>query len=230
MPGLGKLTAEAQLWRRRRVGNDIRLFAGIELDEKSVLESPVRIAPNTMVYGSSIGCYSYVGAHSVIQGATIGKFCSGAWGITVGASAHPLDRATTHTFPWRSQDGEFVKNEDLTAEPVRVGHDVWIGCDCVILSGVTIGNSAVIAAGAVVTHDVPAYAVVMGAPARVVRFRYDDAVRKRMSSLSWWDWPRDVLRQHVELFKAPLTDAVIAALEDLARSHAAETPEPIERA
>lgn len=229
MPGFGKLTAETKLWQRRRAGNDIRLFAGVEIDALSTLEPPVRISPNTMVYGSSIGCYSYVGARSVIQNAKIGRFCSGAWGITLGASAHPLDRATTHTFPWRPQDGGFVANLDLAADPVHVGHDVWIGCDSIVLSGLTIGNGAVVAAGAVVTHDVPEYAVVMGAPARIVRFRYDEAVRSRISGLHWWDWPRDVLQRHVELFKAPLTNTVIDALEEVAASRATGVREPLER-
>src|ERR1700686_1870992 len=226
MVGFGKLAVEARLWRRRQAGNDIRLFAGIEFDEATVLEPPVRVGQNTMIYGSKIGCYSYIGANSVVQAATVGRFCSSAWGITLGASAHPLDRATTHTFPWRSRDGGFVDDRELSVETLRMGHDVWIGCNAVVLSGVTIGNSAVIAAGSIVTRDVPAYTVVMGVPARAVRLRYDEALVTRLSALSWWYWPTEVLRKHVSLFQAPLTENIVEELEDIARLYKANVASP----
>jgi virginiamycin A acetyltransferase len=218
MPGFGRLAAEAGLWQRRKAGNDIRLFTGVEIDDSTVLEAPVRIGQNTMVYGSKIGSYSYVGANSVIQKTSLGRFCSGAWGISLGASSHPLNRATTHTFPWRSADGGFVEDRDLPVEISHIGHDVWIGCNAVVLSGVTIGNSAVIAAGAVVTRDVLPYTVVMGAPARAVRLRYDEALMIRLDALRWWDWPPDVLGKHVGLFQVPLSGDVVDELEQIAPS------------
>ena len=74
-----------------------------------------------------------------------------------------------------------------------VGHDVWIGFRATLLAGVTIGSGAVVAADAVVTRDVPPYAVVAGNPARVVRYRLPEPERERMLQLAWWDWPVEVV-------------------------------------
>ena len=87
------------------------------------------------------------------------------------------DREALHvnTFPNRSQ--------------IRIGNDVWIGCDVLILGGVAIGDGAVIGAGAVVAKDVPPYAVVVGNPARIVKYRFDEATIRKLLDIRWWDWP-----------------------------------------
>jgi len=96
------------------------------------------------------------------------------FGVLGGAFAHalPLER-----YPWR------------TARDTVVGHDVWVGAEALILPGVTIGHGAVIGTRAVVSRDVPDYAVVAGNPARIVRRRYDAANTARLLALAWWDWP-----------------------------------------
>jgi virginiamycin A acetyltransferase len=90
-------------------------------------------------------------------------------------------------------------------QPVKVGHAVWMGDPVVIVPGVTVGNGAVIAAGAVVTKDVPAYAVVGGNPARFIRWRYPEPIIALISDVEWWLWDDDRLRRHRDLFEIDLT-------------------------
>jgi virginiamycin A acetyltransferase len=216
MIGVERLAEERRLWKRKREGNRLRLFVGTEIDERSVLEAPVRIGRNTLISDSRIGRYSFIGDGSMVHAASVGRFCSGAWGITLGASAHPLDRATTHTFPLNQIDGGFVRGRNLVAEPVHIGHDVWIGCNAVVFSGIRIGDGAVVGAGAVVTHDVPDYTIVVGSPARPVRLRYDESLVERLSAVAWWNWPTGVLRENIALFQAPFNEHLLERLEHIA--------------
>ncbi len=218
MIGIKRLAEEARLWKRKRRGNRIRLFVGTEIDEATVLESPVRIGRHTMVCDSHIGRYSYIGEGSVVHAAVVGRFCSVAWGVTLGASAHHLDRATTHTFPWNAIDGGFVYERGLVPEPVHIGHDVWIGCNAIVLSGVTVGNGAVIGAGALVMDDVPDYAIVVGSPARTIRLRYDEPLVARLNAVAWWNWPRNVLRGNIKYFQMPFDEEVLQNLEGVSES------------
>jgi acetyltransferase-like isoleucine patch superfamily enzyme len=122
----------------------------------------------------------------------IGRFCSVARDVKVGDGNHPVDWVSTHPFTHvASYTGKPACMEDVAsiskAAPV-IGNDVWIGVNAVVLAGVTIGDGAVVAAGAVVTRDVPAYAVVGGVPAKVIRYRFSDAVISELQSLQWWDY------------------------------------------
>ncbi len=120
------------------------------------------------------------------------------FGILGGAFADALPLAD---YPWRG-------GGDIT-----IGHDVWLGTECLVLPGVTIGHGAVVGARAVVAKDVPPYAVVAGNPARVVRMRFDEATVARLLATAWWDWPAErVLRAIPALVKGD-----VAALEDVAR-------------
>lgn len=82
-----------------------------------------------------------------------------------------------------------------------MGNDVWIGSRVMVVGGVTIGDGAVIAAGAVVTKDVPPYAVVGGAPAKVIKYRFSEDIVKFLEELEWWNLPESELKKHIELFQ-----------------------------
>ena len=79
------------------------------------------------------------------------------------------------------------------AKPIHIGHDVWIGYGAIIMDGVTIGTGAVVAAAAVVTKDVPPYAIVAGVPARIIRYRFDDDTIRRLLESRWWDFPEEFI-------------------------------------
>jgi acetyltransferase-like isoleucine patch superfamily enzyme len=81
-----------------------------------------------------------------------------------------------------------------------IGNDVWIGNSVVIKGGVMIGDGAVVGAVAVVTHDVPAYAIVAGVPATIIKYRFDDEKIRRLLETKWWDWSDDEIRRNREFF------------------------------
>ncbi|TIX41061.1 MAG: CatB-related O-acetyltransferase, partial [Mesorhizobium sp.] len=90
-----------------------------------------------------------------------------------------------------------------TNGPIKLGHDVWIGTDAIVLSGVTIGDGAVIAARSVVARDVPPYAIVGGNPARIIKYRFPDPTIAAMQKIRWWDWPTERLMREKAAFDLP---------------------------
>lgn len=123
----------------------------------------------------------------------IGSFCAIATGakFIMNGANHRMDGVSAYPFvvfheSWRGLfEGEM---SFPTRGDTVVGNDVWLGYDCLVLPGVKIGDGAVVGARAVVTGDVPPYAVVAGNPARVVRTRFDEGAVKRLLALRWWDW------------------------------------------
>ena len=127
----------------------------------------------------------------------IGKFCSIACRakFLFNSANHTLSSLSTYPFPiffdeWGLEKSDVAAAWDRKGDIV-IGNDVWIGYEAVILAGVTIGDGAVIGARAVVTKDVPPYAIVGGVPARVIRSRFPEETVKALLRLKWWDWPAE---------------------------------------
>ena len=114
---------------------------------------------------------------------------------------HKLDAISTYPFPIFQQGWENAFNIfDLPVKgDIVVGNDVWFGYDALIKGGVTIGDGAIIAARAVVVKDVPAYAIVAGNPAKVVKMRFDDKTIERLLRISWWNWGIEKINRHLSL-------------------------------
>lgn len=130
----------------------------------------------------------YLG-HGCRERLVIGKFVQiarGSYFITSSAN-HPMTGFTT--YPFRIFKPETFGYKDLPVKDTVVGHDVWIGHEAAIMPGVTIGSGAIIAARAVVTRDVPPYAIVGGNPAAIIRMRYPAEVIEELLAIAWWDWP-----------------------------------------
>ncbi len=131
----------------------------------------------------------------------IGKFCSIACGakFLFNCANHTLKSLSTYTFPLFYEDWGLEKSDVATAwdnkGDIVIGNDVWIGYEAVIMSGVHIGNGAIIAARAVVTKDVPPYTIVGGIPARPIRKRFDEEVIRKLETLKWWDWSAEKIRR-----------------------------------
>ena len=106
---------------------------------------------------------------------------------------------STYPFPIFFEEWDLDRADVATAwdnkGDIVIGNDVWIGYEAVILSGVTIGDGAIIGARAVVTKDVAPYSIVGGVPAKEIRKRYDPQTIERLIQLKWWDWPEENIRQ-----------------------------------
>jgi virginiamycin A acetyltransferase len=128
---------------------------------------------------------------------TIGRYCAIAHRATFLMPAANHAMAGPSTYPFGIMGGAFAEALPLADYPWRgggditVGHDVWLGTECLVLPGVTIGHGAVVGARAVVTGDVPPYGVVAGNPARLARRRFDAATVEALLAIAWWDWPAE---------------------------------------
>ncbi|MBC2876494.1 MULTISPECIES: CatB-related O-acetyltransferase [Streptomyces] len=138
----------------------------------------------------------------------IGKYCAIAAGtrFLMAGAAHPTMGVST--FPFTMFGGTWTERtlDLVTGTPSRgdtvIGNDVRIGYQALIMPGVRIGDGAIVAAGAVVTADVEPYTVVGGNPARTIRRRYEDADIERLLTAAWWDWPVELVTEHLRTIMA----------------------------
>lgn len=139
--------------------------------------------------------------HSKVK-LVIGKFCAIAANVHfIMTGDHKLDAISTYPFPIFQHGWESAFNvHDLPVKgDIIIGNDVWLGYDSLIKNGVTIGNGAIIAARAVVVKDVPAYSIVAGNPAKVVKMRFDQTTIERLQNIAWWDWDIAKINQNLAL-------------------------------
>lgn len=144
----------------------------------------------------------------------IGKFSSIACGakFIFTSANHTMHSLSNYTFPiffeeW-GLDAKNIRSAWDNKGDIVVGNDVWIGYEAVVLSGVTIGDGAVIGARAVVTKDVPPYTVVGGVPARPIKKRFDDETIAKLQKLSWWDWDKDKINRNIHNIQSGDIDAL----------------------
>lgn len=163
---------------------------------------------------SKVGKRTQIEEESEVVESEIGKFTSIAWNVSIGGNTHELNHLTTHSFlvypKWKMGGNRTWQS---AAEPCEIGNDVWIGAGANILRGVTIGDGAVIGANSVITKDVPAYAIVAGNPAHILRMRCEESWIERLEELQWWNLPEQVIREHFSLFEEELSIEVIEQME-----------------
>lgn len=139
----------------------------------------------------------------------IGRFCSLACGVRFlfNSANHTLGSLSTYPFPifwgeeWGIDKSEVASAWDNRGDIV-VGNDVWIGYEAVVMAGVTIGDGAIVASRAVVTRDVPPYAIVGGVPAKVIKYRFDDDTIRRLLEIRWWEWPAGKIRKALPFIRS----------------------------
>lgn len=170
------------------IGARCQIGAGCKI-YRTTLSGQVRVGRYTSLWGPAI--FVSGGGHGV----QIGSFCSIAHHVSVQEQFHNPQRTTTYFIERNLLKQPEPPEAQLSKGPVRIGHDVWIGAGAQVLSGVSVGDGAIIAAGAIVTRDVAPYAIVGGNPARLIRYRFTPDRIAHLLALQWWDWSEDKLRK-----------------------------------
>lgn len=195
-----------------------KIQVNYEIEKDLTIEHPTDISNiDKIPRGSCIGKYTCISDVHFYGAIKIGRYCTVAETARVGACNHPINFLTTHTIAYysghnlhydtdymeikrqheynyynnknNSRMEKFIQEQKAEGDYyVVIGNDVWIATNTVILSGVTIGDGAVIAAGAIVTKDVPPYAVVGGVPARILKYRFDEKTIEKLLELKWWNY------------------------------------------
>lgn len=217
MESLTELKAHPEEW------SSIARSATIQ--PRAVLEHPVHLAPQSEIHnGSSLGRGTFLNIRSVVYpNVSVGRYCSVARNCEIGVAAHPAHFLSTHSFQynpalfpgWPEYRDMGRKTKFLAHKKTTIGNDVWIGAQAVVVAGVCIGHGAVVAANSVVTRDVAPYSIVVGSPAKHLRFRFNPSQVGDLLSLEWWNLPLSAL--------ASVTfDDIDAAISDLKRIRAQE--------
>src|SRR6202165_3679643 len=196
---------------------------------ESQLGAYTEVGARTILLDVTIGDYSYAVNDAQITYTTIGKFCSIAAMTRINPGNHPMHRASqahftyraSAYFPGETDEAEFF--EWRRGSHVHIGHDVWIGHGAIVLQGRSVGTGAVVAAGAIVTKGVPAYAIVAGNPARMIKRRFPEAITNRLAGLAWWDWEHENLRNALPDFRKLAVEDFLEKYEPAAISDRTHT-------
>lgn len=169
----------------------------------SQLDEYVWIGEQCKINNCHLGKHTYLNSKVNIRNAEIGSFCSIGSNVSINIGKHPTNLISSHpafysnnkcfqTFSDKMYFDEYGK--------VTIGNDVWIGSNVTIMGDIRIGNGAIVAYGAIVTKDVPPYAIVGGIPARVLKYRFDENTIKELLEIKWWELSDEFLKRHFKLF------------------------------
>lgn len=197
----------------KRSGVNIGKHAVIH--KQDVFEGQNSIGNRTVFLNSCIGYGSYVANDSFIRNTRIGKYCSIGKNVRIIDVTHPSSKFVSTSpsfFSLKPMNGlrlvkkqkfnEFVKISPNKSDAVIIENDVWIGDGAQIIGGHFVGDGAIIGAGAVVTKDVPPYAVVGGIPAKVIKYRFSEIEIDFLLTLKWWDKGLEWIREYAEAFES----------------------------
>lgn len=187
--------------------NNIGFLRDVHYFPEALLHKGILKKASKTLYGFEVGRYSYGYEQFYYQDVrleSIGSFCSIAPNVQVSPSMHPTKYITTNPIIYYKSRGFIPEDRndiwDVLNKNVTIGNDVWIGTNVIIFGGVTVGNGAVIGAGTIVTKDVPDYAIVVGVPARILRYRFSPEQINSLNKIKWWDWSDEKIKQNIHLF------------------------------
>lgn len=188
---------------KRIIYPDVSLFAIWDQHTHFIKTSALR--KFSKCYNVRIGHYSSVGVSCKVMNTNIGNFSVIARNCDIGLGAHPTNYLTCHSIfyknvPW-SEHPEWVETIDFEEEKItKIGNDVWIGAKCTIMDGISIGDGAIVAAGSVVTKDVPPFAIVGGAPAKIIKYRFNQDIIDRLLKIQWWNLSDEEITKRIGVF------------------------------
>ncbi|MFK8038654.1 MAG: CatB-related O-acetyltransferase [Crocinitomicaceae bacterium] len=170
------------------------------------LGKSVNLGLGSSILAKQIGDFTFINKYCLIDKnvVSIGKFCSIAYNVRIGLGGHPTSWLSTHPFAYDKKYG-FVQSNIEWADKKQdtiIGNDVWIGANATILAGVTIGDGAIIGAHSLVNKDVEPYSIVIGTPAKHLRYRFDEKVIKELLDAKWWNLAKEDLIKRIDLMKS----------------------------
>lgn len=181
-----------------------KLFKKIHLPaiKNSNIHPTSKVLSASHLVDVTLAKYSYIGNNCTVINTDIGSFCSIADNVTIGGSAHPITWVSTSPV---FHEGKNIMKKNFANHPFEtrkktiIGHDVWIGNNCLIKSGVTVNTGAIIGMGAIVTKDIGPYEIWAGNPAKMIRKRFDDNAIEGLLDIKWWEWNDDKLESNAQM-------------------------------
>ena len=154
------------------------------------------VGRNSTVTYSSFGKYSYVSQFSIVKNSQIGRFTSISWGCSVGPEDHDFNRLTSSSVLTSTKTFTLFNHKFYNPfeKECSVGNDCWIGCNSTVLRGVKIPDGVVVGAHSLVTKSPPPYSIVVGAPARVLKFRFKKEIIDILLEMKWWNYPDSTIK------------------------------------
>jgi acetyltransferase-like isoleucine patch superfamily enzyme len=187
------------------------IYPGVYINDSKISNFNV-FFENVSVISSVIGDHTYIQKNSKVYNSNIGKFCSIASNVTIGPGLHNIESVSTHPSFYLFNTPlaiKFAKQDlfDIKKKITVIENDVWIGENVIIMDGVRVGTGSIIAAGAIVTKDMPPYSICGGIPARIIRYRFSKEDIAYLLESKWWNWPIEKIKtnylafQSIESFK-----------------------------
>lgn len=168
----------------------------------------------------TVGKYTYYGVINIVYygeintKVDIGRFCSIATNLKIFLGGnHNYKCVSCYPLTVKLLD-ETIPVAPLTKGDITIGNDVWIGRDATIMSGVNVGDGAVIGAASVVTKDVPPYGIAVGNPARLVRYRFSEELIEGLLRIRWWDWPLEKIVTNIDIISSENVDEFVAVFSE----------------
>lgn len=210
-----RLINEAPVSTTLKTGDGVDIDPWCEMSGEIRLNDHVHVGSHSLLNGDiDIGERSNLNGHNELHGdIDIGKYCA--------IAPQVMFRQHDHMMHKPSLQGAFYRDvmddrlESVAKGRIEVGNDVWLGTRSIVLSGVTVGDGAVVGAGAIVTDDVEPYSVVAGVPATHKKWRFDEDVRDELLKLEWWNWSEAEMRARKGFFRTDLrnVDSVYDVLD-----------------
>lgn len=201
------------VYYRKLKRNNIVIEYNANVDKNTIFEGSNSVAGKSLIQDCSIGIGTYIQYGCNLQKCNIGRWCSIAPEVKIITGNHPTQKiVTTHPAFYSNkthanmhfencvefEDYSYVDSEKKWF--CEIGNDVWIGERALILNGIKIGNGAIIGAGAIVTRDIPPYAVAVGVPAKVIKYRFTNDQIKKLEIIKWWENDMEWLKKNSQLF------------------------------
>lgn len=189
---------------------NVYIGRGVWFNKKTKFEGMNKIGKHANISNSEIGYATYLGDNAELTNTKIGRFCSIARDVRIVSTTHPTSKFVSTSpvffstikqcgFSFVTQN-KFIEQKYVDIYSAIIGNDVWIGEGALIMGGVTIGNGAVIAAHAVVTKDVPDFAIVAGVPARIKKYRFPEKHISFLQRLQWWNKDLSWIKHYSDYF------------------------------